>query len=288
MRGCVARGANGPVDDGEAGVTPVGRVGGANDGRENGTWPGAVGVGADNGGRDGVAPPSGEIGRGAVEAPGIGGCKGGTTGRGAIGDVARVMGGTNEGVGARGGTGDALGDVVTAGIGGAVGRRSGVSLAAAVGGAIAGGAGGGGGAENAGCAGAGAVSDSSGASSNSSASGAASAADSSAIAINAAFETRGGANGAIGRDGLSRVTEGAAVAAPAPTSTDSGSLTGITPPQTEQRARTPPSGTFAGSTRKTDRQSGHVTFNSPPPRLRHSICVPGAVRPRACRRDGRW
>jgi hypothetical protein len=34
----------------------------------------------------------------------------------------------------------------------------------------------------------------------------------------------------------------------------------ITPPQTEQRARTPDGGTFAGSTRKIERQSGQLTF----------------------------
>ena len=34
----------------------------------------------------------------------------------------------------------------------------------------------------------------------------------------------------------------------------------ITPPQTEQRARTPASGIFAGSTRKTELHSGQVTF----------------------------
>jgi hypothetical protein len=34
----------------------------------------------------------------------------------------------------------------------------------------------------------------------------------------------------------------------------------ITPPQTEQRARTPAGGTFAGSTRKIERQSGQLTF----------------------------
>jgi len=32
----------------------------------------------------------------------------------------------------------------------------------------------------------------------------------------------------------------------------------ITPPQTEQRARTPAGGTFAGSTRKIERQSGQL------------------------------
>jgi hypothetical protein len=50
---------------------------------------------------------------------------------------------------------------------------------------------------------------------------------------------------------------------------NSGALTEITPPQTEQRARTPPSGTFAGSTLKIDRQSGHVTFTAPPPWTPH-------------------
>jgi hypothetical protein len=40
----------------------------------------------------------------------------------------------------------------------------------------------------------------------------------------------------------------------------------ITPPHTEHRARTPPVGTFDGSTRNTDRHSGHVTFTAPPPR----------------------
>ena len=43
----------------------------------------------------------------------------------------------------------------------------------------------------------------------------------------------------------------------------------MTPPQTAQRARTIAPETFAGSTRKTDRHSGHETFTCPPlPRLR--------------------
>jgi hypothetical protein len=41
-------------------------------------------------------------------------------------------------------------------------------------------------------------------------------------------------------------------AALAPTSGDCAPATCITAPQTEQRARTPPVGTFVGSTRKTD------------------------------------
>ena len=43
--------------------------------------------------------------------------------------------------------------------------------------------------------------------------------------------------------------------------------TRITAPHTEHRARTPPGGTFAGSTRKTDWHSPHETFNAPPTRL---------------------
>ncbi len=51
------------------------------------------------------------------------------------------------------------------------------------------------------------------------------------------------------------VGEGAnssSIGAPAPTM--------MTPPHTEQRARTPPDGTFAGSTRNTELHSGHETF----------------------------
>ncbi len=42
------------------------------------------------------------------------------------------------------------------------------------------------------------------------------------------------------------------IGAPAPTM--------MTPPHTEHRARTPPDGTFAGSTRNTELHSGHETF----------------------------
>jgi hypothetical protein len=38
----------------------------------------------------------------------------------------------------------------------------------------------------------------------------------------------------------------------------------MTPPHTEHRARSPIAGIFAGSTRNTDRHSGHETFTSPP------------------------
>lgn len=49
---------------------------------------------------------------------------------------------------------------------------------------------------------------------------------------------------------------------------DESTPTVITPPQTEQRARTPSGGTFDGSTRKTDLHSGQETFTSPPVPLR--------------------
>ena len=38
----------------------------------------------------------------------------------------------------------------------------------------------------------------------------------------------------------------------------------ITPPHTEQRARRPVAGIFVGSTRNTERHSGHETFTCPP------------------------
>src|SRR5262249_31505351 len=49
----------------------------------------------------------------------------------------------------------------------------------------------------------------------------------------------------------------------------------MTPPHTEQRARTVLDGTFAGSTRKTDRHSGQETFTFPPSRPTY----PGAPSP---------
>ena len=38
----------------------------------------------------------------------------------------------------------------------------------------------------------------------------------------------------------------------------------MTPPQTEQRARTPVAGILVGSTRNTERHSGQETFTCPP------------------------
>jgi hypothetical protein len=53
----------------------------------------------------------------------------------------------------------------------------------------------------------------------------------------------------------------------------------ITPPQTEHRARTIVDGTFAGSTRKTERHSGQETFTCPPSR---SICRDARRTARSC------
>ena len=74
-----------------------------------------------------------------------------------------------------------------------------------------------------------------------------------------------GAAGVYGRWGVARPARGAAAAVTAPSEagvTATGSVPPeieMTPPHTEQRARTPVAGTFAGSTRKTERQSGHET-----------------------------
>jgi hypothetical protein len=50
---------------------------------------------------------------------------------------------------------------------------------------------------------------------------------------------------------------------------------GITPPQVEQRARTPPCGTFAGSTLYTVEHCGQLTFI---PGLHSRLCVPRRLR----------
>lgn len=73
----------------------------------------------------------------------------------------------------------------------------------------------------------------------------------------------------IARSVLSQLSVGEPPA-PAPTvarrCTGSSWLTRMTAPHTEQRARTPPDGTLAGSTRNTDWHSTHETFNAPPKR----------------------
>jgi len=67
----------------------------------------------------------------------------------------------------------------------------------------------------------------------------------------------------------------------------------MTPPHTEQRARTPSDGTFVGSTRKTELHSGHETFTCPS-RLRFRLAHPPRpvepgrrMRPEPCRCGGR-
>lgn len=79
------------------------------------------------------------------------------------------------------------------------------------------------------------------------------------------------AAGAVAPDaiGVARDTPpgNAGTAAEAPIGvTDTGSVPpamAMTPPQTEQRARTPVAGTLAGSTRNTERHSGHETVITP-------------------------
>jgi len=66
--------------------------------------------------------------------------------------------------------------------------------------------------------------------------------------------TGGGVTAAGGGGGARAATAGAGAG------TVSTAPTAKTPRHTEQRARTPPAGTFAGSTRKTVEQVGQVTF----------------------------
>ena len=93
---------------------------------------------------------------------------------------------------------------------------------------------------------------------------------------------RGGSGANAAADATGALTRGGAggamVAVPPPLEANSGALTGAaksalacsvpatcrTPPHTEQRARTPPSGTRNGSMRNTERHSGQVTFMRPP------------------------
>ncbi len=68
-----------------------------------------------------------------------------------------------------------------------------------------------------------------------------------------------------------------------------GAAMAMMPPHTEQRARTPTVGTLDGSTRNTDRHSGHETFTTPPPRLPRRARVAAVNHhPPLRRHDGRW
>jgi hypothetical protein len=131
------------------------------------------------------------------------------------------------------------------GVGGII--RRGIAGAVAAGGGAAGGAAaGGGGATGADATGGGATAGADDAISWNGTIGASKA----GAATGTARDTRGG--GALTRVGANS----SSTAIPMPTV--------MTPPHTEQRARTPAVGTFAGSTRKTDWHSGHETFTSPP------------------------
>ena len=246
--GCVARGAG---DAGIAGGIIGLAIGVGSAGAAGGTGGANMGrVGAANGGRAGVVPaPTGRDGITGFALTG-------ENGRGVI-----PLGAAGIGGGTAGTSGRATG-VTT---GGAGGVNAGVTTAA-----LGSGSGGGTGASTGIGAGSG-----SGSGSNSCAggSGAASAADSNIGA--GTIATGGGINATLGR----------AIASAA--SPNSGAETAMTPPHTEQRARTPPIGTLAGSTRNTDRQSGQVTFTAPPRRLSHWIRHPADVHHQLCLRDGR-
>ena len=84
--------------------------------------------------------------------------------------------------------------------------------------------------------------------------------------------------GAVGRGGATGL--GAAAAGCVLADGDSLPMV-ITPPQTEQRARTPVGGILVGSTRNTERHSGHETFIDPrPPRRRSGVSQPRPLRRR--------
>jgi hypothetical protein len=88
--------------------------------------------------------------------------------------------------------------------------------------------------------------------------------------------------GVYGRCGVGRDGRGAATAPREAGVTEIGSeppAMAMTPPHTEQRARTPVAGTFAGSTRKTDRQSGQETVIVPA--LRNGVRCDHAATPRS-------
>ena len=94
--------------------------------------------------------------------------------------------------------------------------------------------------------------------------------------------SRGGVATGTGRGGVTYLSR-IGVLTGVDRATVSAIPTGITPLQAEQRARTPPSGTFAGSTRYVVEHCGQLTFI---PRLRRqrecsdAACrVPAVVRP---------
>jgi hypothetical protein len=85
-------------------------------------------------------------------------------------------------------------------------------------------------------------------------------------------ESGGGSEGGTITAGAETATAGggggATIAAGAEATAASATPTANTPRHTEHRARTPPAGTFAGSTRKTVEQVGQVTFMDQSPSSR--------------------
>ena len=104
-----------------------------------------------------------------------------------------------------------------------------------------------------------------------------------------------GVGATIAGAGADVIDAGAAAAwcfgGPNSSSTEVPAPTVITPPHTEQRARTPEAGIFPGSTRKTDRHSGHETFTYflPSPRSQIPAASPApSLRSSARPFAGRW
>jgi len=235
--GAAVEGRGAPTEPGaEAGV--AGAAGGVIGPIPGGRVTGAVGREATGGITGGVLGAAGvceiagatALGMGGVGSDGRSGAENGA-GRGAAGDGAAGGGAAGaDAAGVPGRIGGIIGGIIGAG-------RAGVGIDIGVAGA----AGGGGITGVTGIVGRGAT---------------AGAANVGACGSAAA----GGATPAVPRAliaALGLAANSSSIELPAPTA--------MTPPQTEQRARTPAAGIFDGSTRKTDRHSGHETFTYRPP-----------------------
>ena len=99
----------------------------------------------------------------------------------------------------------------------------------------------------------------------------------------------GGVNsGVFGRSGRENAAPDAAGAPTKSSMLTSAPPIVITPPQMEQRARAPASGTFAGSMRNTERHSGQATFTCPPSRQGNRSARAASPLRRPDPGGGRW
>lgn len=250
-RGCVSRGGS-----------PIGRPAGA-----AGTAPG--GIGAEKVGRGAGAPPV------APENAGVDGLADGVAARG--------------GVNGPGAPGRGCGGVAPAGMGEGNGGMAGRAIdvtggsGGACGGACGGRGGGTGGGADGRCAGcAGGPNDGVDALHVGDGAGGADSVTDSIAACDSRSGVRGmvigSGTGAMGATGVGHIAPRGGVSTGAGEGTAAAARSGaameMIPPHTEQRARTPTVGTFDGSTRNTDRHSGHDTFTTPPPRwLRRALAA---------------